>query len=1135
MHASITPSHLASVLQKVSPKCLFISKHLFGRFMNAIKQMNHNDNNDGDDNNETNNVNIGSLKLIVLFDDLEDSYTHHDDYDYTWSSNEKYPKCVSDITIPFDHFKKLGRSIHDSTNGNNVLTRIQSIYTAFTRSVRWLNSYEDVVFPVRKGTTKHNDIVLLLPTSGTSGVPKLTIVNQSMLMHQVSVPKRATFLVMYSFEPLKQSIDVLCKGGRIGVYSGHISNILQDCALLRPTVLGATPSLWNSLYIDYQNELSTLKNERFSDIETTGLSEEQKKQQRNNLEKRLRMELSEEWKKRALLGNRCRMAIVGGAKASEEVKEFIFNALNCFVIDGYGTTETGGLSGNSQQHSGIKLQLVDCPELGYMTNDKPNPRGEIIAYTSRLTPGYYNDEEANKEKFVTISGIKYFRTGDIGVLINGNITVIDRCSSVFKLSQGVFVAPTPLENLYLNSEYISNVFIYGKNEFFSVVAVVVPSLRLLDEVKTIHGIAGDHSDITIESLCDTNNNQHHHVAQEILIKDIRAIATSNNLKSYEVPVKLHLEHEDFSVANGLLSSIGKICRPALIRKYKPIFDKYVFDKQSVDDEQQCGGSMSTTNRVSVPGLSSVLLDILYENIPHIESLLLSPDDDSLVTLGADSLTLARISQNIKRRLGQDIPPSQLAKFKSLVELQSSIYGVSLEELEESVDWSLEVSNQLNDINEYNSHSSSSVEDGGNNNKNIFLTGSTGFLGIFILDKILHDPLYESLNVYCLVRAESVGNGIRKIKDSLKYYGLCRGDGDGDGDDDNYPLHRIKVVIGELSLQNMGIEKAMYDELTSNIGIIIHNGATVNSVLSYRSLHLPNVVGTTQVIKLSLDVKRKYADIKFVHVSTIGFLSGSKITDEVDIPQPHAAFNHLSGYAKSKWVAEQVFQKSIASHGIRGLTCRPGMISGHRKLGSTNPHDSTTLLIAGLVKEKMYCITDDSPIMPFFPLVPVDWVSSTIVDLIQTLVNHTETTHQSININDNRNRNHNGDDDDDDDDDDNNVYHLVANNPVPFETMVQVLNCSGFKLNQLDTDQFVKRIQSIDDVRHPLNIFKRILSTPSTTRNSKPSLPSNDNTLRALSRLHSRTIDQEIDSIRVTPYDLEKCFKFLEIKGILHPQ
>ncbi len=71
-----------------------------------------------------------------------------------------------------------------------------------------------------------NDIVMLLPTSGTSGLPKLTIITNSMLLAQCRPPDFGVDLVMLSFEPLRQSLDVLAKGGSIGVYSGTFERLL---------------------------------------------------------------------------------------------------------------------------------------------------------------------------------------------------------------------------------------------------------------------------------------------------------------------------------------------------------------------------------------------------------------------------------------------------------------------------------------------------------------------------------------------------------------------------------------------------------------------------------------------------------------------------------------------------------------------------------------------------------------------------------------------------------------------------------------------------------------------------------------------------------------------------------------------
>jgi len=40
-----------------------------------------------------------------------------------------------------------------------------------------------------------------------------------------------------------------------------------------------------------------------------------------------------------------------------------------------------------------------------------------------MTPGYYGDAEATAERFVTIGGLQFFRTGDIGEMVDGQFQV----------------------------------------------------------------------------------------------------------------------------------------------------------------------------------------------------------------------------------------------------------------------------------------------------------------------------------------------------------------------------------------------------------------------------------------------------------------------------------------------------------------------------------------------------------------------------------------------------------------------------------------------------------------------------------------------------------------------------------------
>lgn len=46
---------------------------------------------------------------------------------------------------------------------------------------------------------------------------------------------------------------------------------------------------------------------------------------------------------------------------------------------------------------------------------------------------------------------------------NGTLKIIDRKKHIFKLSQGEYIAPEKIENIYVRSQYVAQVFVHGES------------------------------------------------------------------------------------------------------------------------------------------------------------------------------------------------------------------------------------------------------------------------------------------------------------------------------------------------------------------------------------------------------------------------------------------------------------------------------------------------------------------------------------------------------------------------------------------------------------------------------------------------------------------------------------------------
>ena len=104
----------------------------------------------------------------------------------------------------------------------------------------------------------------------------------------------------------------------------------------------------------------------------------------------------------------------------------------------------------------------------------------------------------------------------------GTLKIIDRKKHIFKLSQGEYLAPEKIENVYIRCNLVAQIMVYGNSLKSSAVAIIVPEEEqvMLWAEKT--GMAGE-SKFTTTSLLTMM-----HPSKSSIIRLIGYLVTRNS-------------------------------------------------------------------------------------------------------------------------------------------------------------------------------------------------------------------------------------------------------------------------------------------------------------------------------------------------------------------------------------------------------------------------------------------------------------------------------------------------------------------------------------------------------------------------------------------------------------------------------
>ncbi|XP_004836689.1 long-chain-fatty-acid--CoA ligase 6 isoform X2 [Heterocephalus glaber] len=381
-------------------------------------------------------------------------------------------------------------------------------------------------------------------------------------LQKVIFPRQDDVLISFlplahMFERVIQSV-VYCHGGRVGFFQGDIRLLSDDMKALRPTIFPVVPRLLNRMYDKIFSQADTpLKRWLLEFAAKRKQAEVHSGIIRNN-------SIWDELffnKIQASLGGHVRMIVTGAAPASPTVLGFLRAALGCQVYEGYGQTEcTAGCTFTTpgdwtSGHVGAPLpcnhiKLVDVEELNYWTR---KGEGEICVRGPNVFKGYLNDQERTKE---ALDSDGWLHTGDIGKwLPEGTLKIIDRKKHIFKLAQGEYVAPEKIENIYIRSEPVAQIYVHGDSLKAYLVGIVVPDPEVMPSWAQKRGIEGTYAD-----MCGNKD------LKKAILEDLVRLGKESGLHSFEQVKAIYIHCDMFSVQNGLLTPTLKAKRPEL-REY----------------------------------------------------------------------------------------------------------------------------------------------------------------------------------------------------------------------------------------------------------------------------------------------------------------------------------------------------------------------------------------------------------------------------------------------------------------------------------------------------------------------------------------------------------------------------------------
>lgn len=420
-----------------------------------------------------------------------------------------------------------------------------------------------------KEQVKPEDLVTIIYTSGTTGKPKGVMLSHNNIVSDVlnsdprvpkfpsEKPKALSFLpVCHIFERMLLYLYIY---NGIGIYyAENMETIGDNLKEVHPDVMTVVPRLVEKVYAKIYDKGASaggIKTKIF--MWALGLVENYEPFGEQSFTWKLKHKIADaivfkKW--REGVGGNLTCMVSGSAALSPRLNRMFWGA-GIPILEGYGLTETSPvISVNSMDKDGFGIGMVGKPISNVEV--KLAEDGEILVKGPNVMMGYYNNPEMTKE-VMTEDG--YFKTGDIGIFVNGNLKITDRKKEIFKTSGGKYIAPQNIENDFKQSRFIEQIMVVGENEKMPC-AILQPSFENIEAWAKAENITLPSSREELVKNAEVN---------ELIQKDISQY--NKSLGHWEQIKMFKLTPTEWTIDGGELTPTLKLKRKVVLEKYKDLY------------------------------------------------------------------------------------------------------------------------------------------------------------------------------------------------------------------------------------------------------------------------------------------------------------------------------------------------------------------------------------------------------------------------------------------------------------------------------------------------------------------------------------------------------------------------------------